>query len=51
MVPWSVQLTLLLVADVLILRMGLPLETGTFPMGLMFTAVISTEPEVTWWYV
>ena len=51
MVPCSVQLTLLLVAEILILWMGLPLETGTFPMGLKFSAVISTEPEVTWWYV
>ena len=53
MVPCSVQLNLLVVANLLILGMGLPLETGTSPMELEFLAVvasgISTDPEVKWW--
>ena len=51
--PCSVQLTLLVVADLLILGMSLPLETGIFPVQLAFLAMvasgISTPPEVRWW--
>ena len=51
--PCSAGLTSLLVADLLILGMGLPLETGFFPMQPEFLAKvasgISTEPEVKWW--
>ena len=46
----------MLVAEHLILiKMGLPKRTGTFPMELEFPAMvksgISTDPEIRWWYV
>ena len=56
MMPCSVELTKLLVADLLILvKMGLPKGTGSSPMELEFLVQLaswtSTEPEARWMYV